>query len=79
MYGADLAERMTIGTEKDRWEAELRELREELREMRGEQRELARSVEQLVQTFRAISTQLGIVAEPYARHDKRDRDVPGFA
>jgi len=47
--------------------------------MRSEQRELARSIDQLVQTFRAISTQLGITAEPYSRPDKRDRDAAGFA
>jgi LPS O-antigen subunit length determinant protein (WzzB/FepE family) len=70
---------MTLPTEKDRWEVELRQLREELHALREEQRELARSVEQLVQAFRAIATHLGITAEPYVRKEKRDRDLPGFA
>ncbi len=70
---------MTLPTEKDRWEVELRQLREELHALREEQRELARSIEQLVQAFRAISTHLGITAEPYVRKEKRDRDLPGFA
>ena len=70
---------MTIAPEKERWEVELRQLREELAALRQEQRELARSIDQLVQAFRSIATHLGITAEPYVRKEKRDRDVPGFA
>jgi predicted nucleic acid-binding Zn-ribbon protein len=70
---------MTLPTEKDRWEVELRQLREELHALREEQRELARSVEQLLTAFRTISTHMGITAEPYARKEKRERDLPGFA
>ena len=69
---------MTIAPEKDRWEVELRQLREELHALREEQRELARSIDQLVQAFRSIATHLGITAEPYVRKDHRDRDLPGF-
>lgn len=71
---------MTIPAEKDRWEVELRQLREELHALREEQRQLAHSIEQLLQAFRSISTHLGITAEPYARKEQRDRDLPpGFA
>ncbi len=70
---------MTLPSEKDRWEVELRQLREELHALREEQRELARSIDQLVQAFRSIATHLGITAEPYAKKEKRDRDLPGFA
>ncbi len=69
---------MTIPTETERWEVELRQLREELRELRAEQRELAKAIDQLVRTFTAISTHLGSPAEPYGRKERRDRDVPGF-
>jgi len=70
---------MTIPSEKERWEVELRELREEIHEIRTEQRELAKAVDQLVRTFTALSTHLGITAEPYTRKATRDRDVSGFA
>jgi hypothetical protein len=70
---------MTIPAEKERWEVELRMVREELRELRAEQRELAKAVDQLVKTFTAISTHLGITSEPYARKERRKDDVPGFA
>ena len=70
---------MTLTPEKERWEVELRQLREELHALREEQRELTRSVEQLVTAFRSIATHLGIAAEPYVRKEKRDRDLPGFA
>jgi predicted nucleic acid-binding Zn-ribbon protein len=70
---------MTLPTEKERWEVELRQLREELHELRAEQRELAKSIEQLVQTFKALSTHLGITAEPYVKKGKSERDLPGFA
>jgi len=70
---------MTMPTEKDRWEVELRQLREELHELRAEQRELAKAVDQLVRTFTTLSTHLGITAEPYTRKDRHDHDLPGFA
>lgn len=70
---------MTLPTEKDRWEVELRQLREELHELRAEQRDLAKAVDQLVRTFTTISNQLGITSEPYVRKEKRKDDVPGFA
>ena len=70
---------MSLSPDKERWEVELRELREELRELRAEQRELAKSVDQLVRTFTSISTHLGITSEPYTRKEKAGRDVPGFA
>lgn len=69
---------MTLPIETERWEVELRQLREELHELRAEQRELAKAVDQLVRTFTTLSTHLGITAEPYARKETRDRDVPGF-
>ncbi|MGC2360394.1 MAG: hypothetical protein WA691_08860 [Thermoplasmata archaeon] len=70
---------MTIPEEKERWEVELRQLREELHELRAEQRELAKAVDQLVRTFTTLSTHLGITAEPYTRKEGRARDVQGFA
>lgn len=70
---------MTLPTETERWEVELRQLREELGELRGEQRELARAIDELVRTFKALSTHLGITVEPYVRKEKRERDLPGFA
>jgi hypothetical protein len=70
---------MTIPGGTERWEVELRQLREELREIRAEQRELAKAVDQLVRTFTTLSTHLGITAEPYARKQGGDRDVQGFA
>jgi len=65
----------------DRWEAELRQLREELRELRVEQREMAKAIGELLTTFRTLAAHLGIAAEPYVRKDKpeADRDLPGFA
>ncbi|MGA9839189.1 MAG: hypothetical protein WBF81_06820 [Thermoplasmata archaeon] len=70
---------MTLPTETERWEVELRQLREELHELRAEQRELAKAIDQLVRTFTTLSTHLGITAEPYAKKEKREHDVPGFA
>lgn len=72
---------MTPSSEGDRWEAELRMLREELRELRAEQREMAKAIDQLVTTFRTLATHLGIAAEPYTRREKSSgsRDLPGFA
>jgi hypothetical protein len=70
---------VTLPTETERWEVELRQLREELHELRAEQRELAKAVDQLVRTFTTLSTHLGITAEPYARKEKREHDLPGFA
>ncbi len=68
-----------VSGEKDRWEVELRQLREELHELRAEQRELAKAVDQLVRTFTTISNHLGITSEPYAKKGRRNDDVPGFA
>ncbi len=65
-----------------RWEVELHQLRQELTELRAEQRELARAVAQLVQTFQAIATQMGLVTEPYGKKDEgrgRGKELPGFA
>jgi hypothetical protein len=69
---------MSLPAEKERWEVELRQLREELHELRTEQRELAKAVDQLVRTFTTISTHLGITSEPYARKERRNQDLPGF-
>jgi hypothetical protein len=65
----------------DRWEIELRSLREELQQLREEQREMAKAIGELVTTFRTLATHLGIAAEPYVRKGKPegDRDLPGFA
>ncbi len=70
---------MTLPTEKERWEVELRQLREELHELRAEQKELAKAVHQLVRTFTTLSTHLGITSEPYSRKERRNQDVQGFA
>ena len=71
---------MKSSTEGDRWEIELRLLREELRELRAEQREMAKAIDQLVTTFRMLAAHLGIAAEPYVGRDKSSgsRDLPGF-
>lgn len=64
----------------DRWDAELRALREELQRMRAEQREMAAAIQELVTTFRTVATHLGIAAEPYVRKAEAGggRDIPGF-
>ncbi len=70
-----------LGSGEDRWEAELRALREELAEMRKEQREMAKGIGDLVMTFRMLATHLGIASEPYARRSASSseaRDLPGF-
>ncbi len=72
---------MVVGSGEDRWEAELRALRQELQELRSEQRAMAQAIDQLVTTFRSLATHLGIAAEPYVKRESdrtRDRDVPGF-
>lgn len=71
---------MSLGTGPDRWEAELRSLRQELQELRQEQREMAKAIGELVTTFRSLAVHLGIASEPYARRQGRAeaRDVPGF-
>ena len=71
---------MTPPSEGDRWEIELRALREELRELRAEQREMAKAIDQLVTTFRTLAAHLGIAAEPYVRKGASGsgRDLPGF-
>jgi hypothetical protein len=65
----------------DRWEVELRLLREELAELRTEQREMAKAINQLVTTFQTLAAHLGIAAEPYKGKEKptTSRDLPGFA
>lgn len=66
---------------EDRWEAELRQLREELQELKNEQREMAKSINQLVTTFQSLATHLGIAAEPYRGKGqaRSQNDLPGFA
>jgi prefoldin subunit 5 len=65
---------------EERWEVELRMLRQELTELRAEQRELARAVNQMATTFRTLATHLGIASEPYARKETREsqQNLPGF-
>jgi hypothetical protein len=70
---------VTDGPGKDHWEAELRMLRQELQELRAEQKEMATAINQLVTTFRALATHLGIASEPYSRKTANDRDLRGFA
>jgi len=73
---------MTIGSGDARWEAELRSLRTEIEQLRTEQKEMARSIQQLVQTFRMLAAHLGIAGEPYVSKDgdrASDRDLRGFA
>jgi hypothetical protein len=67
-------------SEADRWEVELRALKEELRELRAEQREMAKAIDQLLTTFRTLAAHLGIAAEPYVRKARAEsgRDLPGF-
>lgn len=70
-----------LGSGEDRWEAELRALRQELGEMRKEQREMAKAIGDLVTTFRMLATHLGIAAEPYVRRSSSSSehpDLPGF-
>ncbi len=69
-----------MGSGADRWEAELRALREELHELRTEQQQMARAIGELVTTFRMLATHLGIASEPYQRGSSSttSRDLPGF-
>ena len=69
-----------LGAGQDRWEAELRALREEIAALRKEQREMAQSIGELVTTFRMLATHLGIASEPYVRRSSapESRDLPGF-
>ena len=71
---------MGPSSSEDRWEIELRLVREELQQLRAEQREMAKAIDQLVSTFRMLATHLGIASEPYGGRGKstNDRDVPGF-
>jgi hypothetical protein len=64
----------------ERWDGELRALREELQRMRAEQREMATAIQELVTTFRTLATHLGIASEPYTRKSEAasGRDIPGF-
>ncbi|MGI0055436.1 MAG: hypothetical protein ACREBZ_06965 [Thermoplasmata archaeon] len=72
---------MSTPSEPARWEVELRALRNDLAELRAEQKELARSVAELVQTFQALATQMGITTRPYGnkKEEGSHRDLPGFA
>ncbi|HTT15716.1 MAG TPA: hypothetical protein VMG81_08110 [Thermoplasmata archaeon] len=65
----------------ERWEVELRLLRDELASLRSEQREMAKAIDQLVTTFRTLATHLGIAAEPYKGKGKSsaDHELRGFA
>ncbi len=71
---------MRSTSDGDRWEVELRQLREEIQQLRAEQQEMAKAIDQLVTTFRMLATHLGIASEPYGSGKKADRrsDVPGF-
>jgi hypothetical protein len=71
---------MTDLAPSDRWEVEVRALREELQRLRAEQREMASSIRELVTTFRTLAAHLGIAAEPYVRKGEAaaGRDIPGF-
>jgi prefoldin subunit 5 len=71
---------LPLPQEGDRWEAELRALREDLKALREEQQEMAAAINQLVTTFRTLATHLGIAAEPYTRREANTaaRDLPGF-
>ena len=62
--------------------ARLEELRQEVKRLRDGQEEMARSVEELLSTFRQISIQLGVARDGYA--PKKDpgkgrAPPPGFA
>ena len=62
--------------------ARLEELRQEVKRLRDGQEEMARSVEELLATFRQISIQLGVARDGYT--PKRDpgkgkTPPPGFA
>jgi prefoldin subunit 5 len=71
---------MVTPSEPARWEAELHALRQELTELRNEQKELARTIAQLVQTFQALATHMGIASEPYSKKGSNSNpDLPGFA
>jgi predicted nucleic acid-binding Zn-ribbon protein len=73
---------MTVDPNEARWEVELRNLREELRGLRAEQKELGQAVRQLLETFRALATHLGVAVEPYGRKGEArssERGPPGFA
>ena len=71
---------MTALPSEDRWEAELRMLRQELSELRAEQREISRAINQLATTFRTLATHLGIASEPYTRKETKEsqQNLPGF-
>ncbi len=66
----------------ERWLAEIQQLRQELAELRAEQQQMARSIAELVTTFRALALQLGIAGEPYrgrATQGRSSSEPPGFA
>ncbi len=72
---------MSPSNSPERWEVELLAVREQLAQMSAEQQKMAAAIQELVSTFRALATHLGIAAEPYVRKDdsSRRRDLPGFA
>jgi chromosome segregation ATPase len=62
--------------------ARLEELRQEVKRLRDGQEEMARSVEELLSTFRQISIQLGVAREGYTpkKDGRSGKDPPpGFA
>jgi uncharacterized coiled-coil DUF342 family protein len=62
--------------------ARLEELRQEVKRLRDGQEEMARSVEELLSTFRQISIQLGVARDGYTpkKDAGRGKDPPpGFA
>lgn len=69
------------GSSTERLQAELQILRTEVAEMRNEQKEMARSIDQLVTTFRSLAVHLGIASEPYQKGGKSAArsEIPGFA
>jgi chaperonin cofactor prefoldin len=74
---------LPLAPRTERWLAELQQLRQEIAELRAHQQEMARSISELVTTFRALALQMGIASEPYkTRRSSRSSDSsepPGFA
>jgi hypothetical protein len=71
---------MTPQLPSDRWDLEMKSLREELQRMRAEQQQMASAIQELVTTFKTLAAHLGIAAEPYVRKsdETHERDIPGF-
>ncbi len=62
--------------------ARLEELRQEVKRLRDGQEQMARSVEDLLSTFRQISIQLGVARDGYTPKEdpgKQKTPPPGFA